>query len=136
MLCLDLVFSILGNIPGVVYEFPNGYNNTFGVERFRICEGLFDPSNVKVSIHYLRAVIFRNASWACHTLLYLCGDLTFFINEWLNFQSYSVALVSKIPFHWSCWSCQIFSGGDSAAGAAIVTVTMLMMMVMIQEGIC
>lgn len=39
--------SILGNIPGVVYEFPNGYNNTFGVERFKICEGLFDPSNVK-----------------------------------------------------------------------------------------
>lgn len=41
--------SVLGNIPGVLYEFPNGYNNTFGVERFRICEGLFDPSNVKVS---------------------------------------------------------------------------------------
>ena len=41
--------SVLGNIPGVLYEFPNGYNNTFGVERFRIAEGLFDPSNVKVS---------------------------------------------------------------------------------------
>jgi len=39
--------SVLGNIPGVVYEFPNGYNDMFGVERFRICEGLFDPSNVK-----------------------------------------------------------------------------------------
>lgn len=53
LLCLDLFFSILGNISGVVYEFPNGYNNTFGVERFRICEGLFDPSNVKVSICYI-----------------------------------------------------------------------------------
>lgn len=39
--------GVLGNIPGVLYEFPNGYNNTFGVERFRIAEGLFDPSNVK-----------------------------------------------------------------------------------------
>ena len=37
-----------------MYEFPNGYNNTFGVERFKICEGLFDPSNVKVS-HFLLA---------------------------------------------------------------------------------
>ena len=46
---LLLAFSALGNIPGVAYEFPNGYNDTFGVERFRICEGLFDPSNVKVS---------------------------------------------------------------------------------------
>lgn len=50
-----MVCSVLGNIPGVVYEFPNGYNDTFGMERFRICEGLFDPSNVKVSefmMHY------------------------------------------------------------------------------------
>ena len=60
LLCLDLVFSILGNIPGVVYEFPNGYNNTFGVERFRICEGLFDPSNVKVSIYYIRVTVFND----------------------------------------------------------------------------
>ncbi|KAK2568226.1 Actin-like protein 6A [Acropora cervicornis] len=39
--------SALESIPGVVYEFPNGYNDIFGVERFKICEGLFDPSNVK-----------------------------------------------------------------------------------------
>ena len=67
LLCLDLFFSILGNISGMVYEFPNGYNNTFGVERFRICEGLFDPSNVKVSISYMyiRDTILTTASRAC-----------------------------------------------------------------------
>jgi len=67
LLCLDLFFSILGNISGVVYEFPNGYNNTFGVERFRICEGLFDPSNVKVSICYIRVTV-------CEGFLLLCED--------------------------------------------------------------
>ena len=46
---LFLACSALESIPGVVYEFPNGYNDIFGVERFKICEGLFDPSNVKVS---------------------------------------------------------------------------------------
>ena len=46
---LLLACSALESIPGVVYEFPNGYNDIFGVERFKICEGLFDPSNVKVS---------------------------------------------------------------------------------------
>ena len=41
-------FSLFGSIPTVHYEFPNGFNYSFGVERFRICEGLFDPSNIKV----------------------------------------------------------------------------------------
>ena len=41
---------MLGNIPLVQYEFPNGYNNGFAVERFRLCEGLFDPTNVKVGL--------------------------------------------------------------------------------------
>ncbi|XP_028399800.1 actin-like protein 6A [Dendronephthya gigantea] len=39
--------SLFGSIPTNHYEFPNGYNYSFGVERFRLCEGLFDPSNVK-----------------------------------------------------------------------------------------
>ncbi|CAB3981102.1 actin 6A [Paramuricea clavata] len=39
--------SLFGSIPTIHYEFPNGYNYSFGVERFRLCEGLFDPSNVK-----------------------------------------------------------------------------------------
>ena len=37
----------LSNIPQVSYEFPNGYSNDYGVERFKIPESLFDPSIVK-----------------------------------------------------------------------------------------
>jgi len=33
-----------GSIPQVPYEFPNGYNSEFGVERFKIAEALFEPS--------------------------------------------------------------------------------------------
>lgn len=35
------------NMPVVHYEFPNGYNQDFGSERFQIPEALFDPSNIK-----------------------------------------------------------------------------------------
>lgn len=31
------------------YEFPNGYNRDFGAERFKTCEGLFDPAIMKVN---------------------------------------------------------------------------------------
>ncbi|XP_074659955.1 actin-like protein 6B [Tubulanus polymorphus] len=34
-------------MPGIHYEFPNGYHNEFTTERFRIPEGLFDPSMIK-----------------------------------------------------------------------------------------
>lgn len=34
----------VASIPHVPYEFPNGYNDEFGVERFKIPEALFDPS--------------------------------------------------------------------------------------------
>ncbi|KAK3103473.1 hypothetical protein FSP39_019490 [Pinctada imbricata] len=34
-------------MPTVHYEFPNGYNQDFGAERFKITEGLFDPSIIK-----------------------------------------------------------------------------------------
>ncbi len=37
----------LANTPKVSYEFPNGYNNEYGVERFRIPEMMFDPSLLK-----------------------------------------------------------------------------------------
>lgn len=36
-------------MPTVHYELPNGYNCDFGAERLKIPEGLFDPSNAKVS---------------------------------------------------------------------------------------
>ena len=37
----------LSTIPHVPYEFVNGYNDEFGVERFKIPEALFDPMYVK-----------------------------------------------------------------------------------------
>ncbi|KAH6940518.1 hypothetical protein HPB50_000539 [Hyalomma asiaticum] len=37
------------NMPTVHYEFPNGYNQDFGSERFLIPESLFDPSTIKAS---------------------------------------------------------------------------------------
>jgi len=38
----------VASIPHVPYEFPNGYNDEFGVERFKIPEALFDPSGLRV----------------------------------------------------------------------------------------
>jgi len=35
------------SIPQVEYEFPNGYHDDFGVERFKISEALFDPSGIR-----------------------------------------------------------------------------------------
>lgn len=40
---------VAAQMPTVHYEMPNGYNTDYGAERLRIPEGLFDPSNVKVS---------------------------------------------------------------------------------------
>lgn len=38
----------VSNIPQVSYEFPNGYHNEFGLERFKISESLFDPTKIRV----------------------------------------------------------------------------------------
>lgn len=35
------------SMPTIHYEFPNGYNQDFGYERFLLPEALFDPSNIK-----------------------------------------------------------------------------------------
>jgi len=37
----------VGSIPQVMYEFPNGYNDDYGMERFKIAEALFDPSGIR-----------------------------------------------------------------------------------------
>ena len=37
----------MGSIPQVNHEFPNGYNDEFGMERFKISESLFDPSGIR-----------------------------------------------------------------------------------------
>jgi len=36
------------SIPQVPHEFPNGYNDEFGSERFKIPEALFDPSGLRL----------------------------------------------------------------------------------------
>ncbi|KAM5165141.1 actin-like protein 6A [Mantella aurantiaca] len=41
--------NVAAKIPPVAYEFPNGYNCKFGIERLRIPEVLFNPSLSKVS---------------------------------------------------------------------------------------
>lgn len=39
------------------YEFPNGYNNEYGMERFRIPEALFDPAyNKSPNAHSMMSV--------------------------------------------------------------------------------
>ena len=40
--------EIVSNIPMVSYEFPNGYRDDFGLERFKISEALFDPNKIRV----------------------------------------------------------------------------------------
>ena len=35
------------SIPTTLYEFPNGYNINLTVEKYKLCEGLFDSSNLK-----------------------------------------------------------------------------------------
>lgn len=37
----------VGSIPQVYHEFPNGYNDDYGVDRFKIAEALFDPSGIR-----------------------------------------------------------------------------------------
>lgn len=37
----------IDNMPATHYEFPNGFNKDFVEERFRLSEGLFDPSMIK-----------------------------------------------------------------------------------------
>ncbi len=37
----------LSNVPTVYHEMPNGYNDEYGVERYRIAETLFNPTYYK-----------------------------------------------------------------------------------------
>jgi len=40
--------ELASNIPQVSYEFPNGYHDEYGVDRFKIAEALFDPNKIRV----------------------------------------------------------------------------------------
>ena len=39
--------EMIAAMPRVGYEFPNGYNDEFGCERYKIPEALFDPSGLR-----------------------------------------------------------------------------------------
>lgn len=43
----DEEIESLETMQPVFYEFPSGFNRKFGLERFRVAEGLFDPSFIK-----------------------------------------------------------------------------------------
>jgi len=47
-------FSTARDLPQTVFEFPDGYNSSFGEERYRFNEMLFDPKN------YFNQVSFRS----------------------------------------------------------------------------
>ena len=52
----------MGSRPQKPFEFPDGYNNLFGVERYKLPESLFQPQqflrNVKIfNLYYIIYVI-------------------------------------------------------------------------------
>lgn len=53
-LSMHFTCSIMGSRPQKPFEFPDGYNNMFGVERYKIPESLFQPQQ------FLRKVIESN----------------------------------------------------------------------------
>lgn len=54
-------------MPTVHFEFPNGYNKDFSEERFKICEGLFDPSYIRVIL--IKILPYIITTKCIHTLL-------------------------------------------------------------------
>ena len=46
--------EIVGQIPQVNHEFPNGYNFEYGAERFKISEALFDPGRDQSFQYWLK----------------------------------------------------------------------------------
>ena len=64
--------SIVDSMPAVHYEYPNGYNQDFGSERFKVCEGLFDPSVIKVmQLHVCVGVTDACGTFVC-CFIHLC----------------------------------------------------------------
>ena len=57
----------ISQMPRVSYDFPNGYNASFGEERFRISEGLFD-SNMIMSSECIKPLSSTNVNVTSSTL--------------------------------------------------------------------
>lgn len=65
-------------MPTVHYELPNGYNCDFGAERLKIPEGLFDPSNAKVS--FTQQVLDEWTALVIKCILLWGGQMFLFMN--------------------------------------------------------
>ena len=65
--------DIACNIPQVSYEFPNGYHDEYGVDRFKIAEALFDP--IKIRVPNANTMLSM-----AHVLTTSVGKLTFKLN--------------------------------------------------------
>jgi len=61
-------------IPQVTYEFPSGYRQDYGSERFRIAEALIDPSKVRTNLS-------QNALGAAHAVTTSVGRATKNLNS-------------------------------------------------------
>ena len=81
--------EIASNIPQVSYEFPNGYHNEFGVERFKIAEALFDPNKIRVPnantmlsvAHVLTTSVGKNSFYYFYEYVYGCEIKKYFKND-------------------------------------------------------
>jgi len=66
----------LSTIPGVSYEFAHGFNDDFGVERFKIVESLFDANALRAALPHQTAAgaagNFLTASHAVTTAVSMC----------------------------------------------------------------
>ena len=63
--------ELISNMPTVAYEMPNGYNQHFGVERFRIPECLFNPALIKVRKPQLLLILYHLISTLGYLILFL-----------------------------------------------------------------
>ena len=86
------------SIPPSSYEFPNGYNQSFTVEKFKLCEGLFDSSTPNLKVQQ------TTCDWL-HTLSGI-GDLSHVSKHQLDYGAslcgYYVHVVAAFTLHSCC----------------------------------
>lgn len=55
------------DMPQALYEFPDGYHQYFGEERYRFTEMLFDPKNYFNQVSQTSALYSSGTSYRCHS---------------------------------------------------------------------
>lgn len=65
------------NVLGTSYHFPNGYNSSFGVERFKPTEALFNATNVNLKARKTRLEDRENALMLISRVSMALGSLEF-----------------------------------------------------------